>query len=107
MIKRKFKTHPIGYFHIDIAEVRTAMGKLYLFVAINRTSKFAFTELHEKATRSVAADFLRNLIKAVPYKVHTVLTDNGTHVTDPSGESWTVATAGDDAHDRASPTSPR
>ena len=35
--------------------------------------------LHEKATRSVAADFLRNLIKAVPYKVHTVLTDNGTH----------------------------
>ena len=55
------------------------MGRLYLFVAIDRTSKFAFTELHEKATRSVAADFLRNLIKAVPYKVHTVLTDNGTH----------------------------
>ena len=25
-IKRKFKTYPIGYFHIDIAEVRTAMG---------------------------------------------------------------------------------
>ena len=47
--------------------------------------------MHEKATRSVAADFLRNLIKAVPYKVHTVLTDNGTHFTDPSGESWTVA----------------
>jgi hypothetical protein len=90
-IRRKFKNYPIGYFHIDIAEVRTAMGKLYLFVAIDRTSKFAFTELHEKATRSVAADFLRNLIKAVPYKVHTVLTDNGTHFTDPSGESWTVA----------------
>ena len=67
------------------------MGRLYLFVAIDRTSKFAFSELHEKATRSVAADFLRNLIKAVPYKVHTVLTDNGTHFTDPSGESWTVA----------------
>jgi transposase InsO family protein len=63
----------------------------YLFVAIDRTSKFAFTELHEKATRSVAADFLRNLIKAAPYKVHTVLTDNGTHFTDPSGGSWTVA----------------
>ena len=67
------------------------MGRLYLFVAIDRTSKFAFTELHEKATRSVAADFLRSLIKAVPYKVHTVLTDNGTHFTDPSGRSWTVA----------------
>src|ERR1700677_4548066 len=71
-IRRKFKSYPIGYFHIDIAEVRTAMGRLYLFVAIDRTSKFAFIELHEKATRRVAADFLRNLIKAVPYKVHTV-----------------------------------
>ena len=90
-IKRKFKTYPIGYFHIDIAEVRTAQGKLYLFVAIDRTSKFAFTELHEKATRRVAADFLLHLIKAVPYKIHTVLTDNGTHFTDPKGESWSVA----------------
>ena len=28
--KRKFKSDPIGYFHIDIAEVRTEQGKLYL-----------------------------------------------------------------------------
>src|SRR5258705_5216825 len=90
-IKRKVKTYPIGYLHIDIPEVRTAEGRLYLFVAIDRTSKFAFTELHEKATRSVAADFLRNLIKVVPYKIHTVLTDNGTHFTDPGGESCSVA----------------
>jgi Integrase core domain/Helix-turn-helix domain len=90
-IKRKFKTYPIGYFHIDIAEVRTAEGRLYLFVAIDRTSKFAFTELHGKATRRVAADFLLHLIKAVPYKIHIVLTDNGTHFTDPKGESWSVA----------------
>src|SRR6202140_3666985 len=47
--KRKFKAYPIGYFHIDIAEVRTEEGKLYLFVAIDRTSKFAFVALHEKA----------------------------------------------------------
>jgi hypothetical protein len=26
--KRKFKAYPIGYFHIDIAEVRTKEGKL-------------------------------------------------------------------------------
>src|SRR5271156_1837115 len=45
--KCKFKTYPIGYFHIDIA--------------------------------------------AVPYKIHTVLTDNGLHFTDPRGESWTAA----------------
>ena len=24
----------------------------------------------------------------VPYKIHTVLTDNGTHFTDPGGETW-------------------
>jgi transposase InsO family protein len=89
--KRKFKSYPIGYFHIDIAEVRTAEGRLYLFVAIDRTSKFAFTELHAKATTRVAADFLRALIQAVPYKIHTVLTDNGTHFTDPGGGSWNPA----------------
>jgi hypothetical protein len=31
--------------------------------------------------RRTAGDFLRRLIAAVPYKVHTVLTDNGTHFT--------------------------
>ncbi len=71
--KRKFKSYPIGYFHIDIApfgeaqdrKVRTEQGKLYLFVAIDRTSKFAFIELHEATTR-VSGDFLRHLIAAVP-----------------------------------------
>jgi transposase InsO family protein len=62
-----------------------------LFVAIDRTSKFAFIELHEKATRRIAADFLLHLIQAVPYKIHTVLTDNGTHFTDTKGESWSAA----------------
>ena len=73
--KRKSKAYPTGYFHIDIAEVRTAEGKLYLLVAIDRTSKFAFVELRETVSRRDAADFLRRLIEAVPYKVHTVLTD--------------------------------
>ncbi|GEO17908.1 transposase [Microvirga aerophila] len=33
--KKKFKAYPIGYFHIDIAEVHTEEGRLYLFVAID------------------------------------------------------------------------
>jgi transposase InsO family protein len=81
---RKFKAYPIGYFHIDIAEVRTEEGRLYLLVAIDRTSKFAFVELHQKVTTRVAGDFLRHLIAAVPYKIHTVLTDHGIHFTTPS-----------------------
>src|ERR1700752_338165 len=48
--KKPFKRYPIGYFHIDIAEVRTGEGKLYLFVAIDRTSKFAFARLYPTAT---------------------------------------------------------
>jgi hypothetical protein len=82
--RRKFKAYPIGYFHIDIAEVRTEEGRLYLLVAIDRTSKFAFVELHEKVTTRVAGDSLCHLIDAVPYKVHTVLTDHGIHFTTPN-----------------------
>jgi hypothetical protein len=40
-----------------------------MFVAIDRTSKFAFVELDEKATTAVSGGFLRNLLKAVPYKI--------------------------------------
>ncbi len=88
--KKKFKT-PLGFFHIDIAEVRTEEGRLYLFVAIDRTNKFAFVELHEKATTQVSGDFLRHLIAVVPYKVHTVLTDNGIHFTTPGAGGSAVS----------------
>jgi hypothetical protein len=81
--RKKFKSYPIGYFHIDVAEVRTEQGKLHMFVAIDRTSKFAVVELHEKATTAVSRDFLLRLIAAVPYKIHTVLTDNGIQFTTP------------------------
>jgi len=50
-------------------------------VAIDRTSKLAFVELHRKAGKMIAAQFLRNLAAAVPYAIHTVLTDNGIQFT--------------------------
>ncbi|BAF89847.1 integrase [Azorhizobium caulinodans ORS 571] len=37
--KKRFKSYPIGVFHIDIAEVQTAEGELYLFVAVDGSSK--------------------------------------------------------------------
>ncbi len=79
--KKKFKAYPIGYFHIDIAEVQTAEGKLRLFVAIDRTSKFAYAQLHETAGKMAVAQFLRDLIAVVPYAIHTILTDNGIQFT--------------------------
>jgi transposase InsO family protein len=75
--KAKFKAYAIGFFNIDIPELQTAEGKLYLFVAIDRTSKFAFAQLADSATHVTASAFLVALIEAVPYKIHTILTGNG------------------------------
>jgi transposase InsO family protein len=75
--KKCFKRYPIRYFHINLAEVRTAEGKLNLFVAIDRTSKFAFVRLEKRAGKMEAAQFLRDLLQALPYRIYTVLTDNG------------------------------
>ncbi len=58
---------------------RVAEGKLYVFVGIDRISKFAVTQLIDKAGRRTAREFLEHLLKAVPYKIHTILTDSGIH----------------------------
>ena len=55
--RQRFKRYPIGFFHVDIAEVKTTEGKLYLFVGIDRTSKFAVTQLVDKADRRTARDW--------------------------------------------------
>jgi transposase InsO family protein len=88
--KQRFASYPIGYFHIDLAEVSTAEGKLRLFAAIDRTSKFVFVRLVESAGKMEAADFLRDLIKAMPYRIHTVLTDNGVQFTARKQDIWDI-----------------
>jgi hypothetical protein len=90
--KKKFKSYAIGFFHIDIAEVRTKEGKLHLFVGIDRTSKFAFVQLHEQADRPTAVAFLEALIAATPYGLHTILTDNGIQFADlpRNRDGWTA-----------------
>lgn len=88
--KKPFKAYPIGYFHIDIAQVQTAEGKLFLFVGIDRTSKFAYAELYSQATKAKAALFLKNLIQAVPYKINKILTDNGVQFTHRVQDQWAL-----------------
>ena len=91
--KKKFKDYLIGFFHIDITEVRTVQGKLHLFVAIDRTSKFVMTKLFDKATMKSAKEFLEALVKAVPYHIHTILTDNGIQFADlPKNRTGATAT---------------
>jgi transposase InsO family protein len=80
--RQQFKRYPIGFFHIDIAEVQTVEGNLYLFVGIDRTSKFAVTQLMDKADRKTAREFLEHLLKTVPYRIHKILTDNGIQFAD-------------------------
>ena len=83
--RKTFKAYPIGYFHIDIAEVQTAEGKLPLYVAVDRASQFAFVQLVRKTGRTSASAFPEALIRAVPYKIHAVLTDNGIQFTSRPG----------------------
>ena len=63
--------------------MRTGEGRLHLFVAVDRTSKFAFAQLHTQADRPTACALLQALIAACPYHLHAVLTDNGIRVAEP------------------------
>ena len=76
--RKRFKSYQIGYVHIDSCELRHTDGKLVMFLAIDRVSKFTYVEFHDSAGKKEGAAFLRNVVAVFPYKIHTVLTDNGT-----------------------------
>lgn len=60
--KIRFKDYPLGYLHVDFAEVQIEEGKQYLFGAIDRTNKLTFTELWAQATQNIAVGFLRRVL---------------------------------------------
>ena len=55
--------------------MQTGEGKPCLFVAIDRTSKFAVTQLVDTADRMTAWEFPEHVLAAVPCHIHTILTD--------------------------------
>jgi transposase InsO family protein len=75
--RERFAETRIGYVHIDVCELRLAQGKLFLFLAIDRVSKFAHVAFLDANTKMNGAAFLRQVVAAFPYRLHTVLTDNG------------------------------
>lgn len=75
----------------DIAEARTEKRNLHLFVAIDRSSKFAVAPLVEKANRKTAWEFLEYLLEALPFKIHKILTPLGTLLTKCPAGQWTTA----------------
>ncbi len=74
--KKNFKEYYYEYVHIDISEVHSEQGKAYMFVAIDRATKYIYVEIHTKMTQAIACIFLENLIEDVVFKIHTILTDN-------------------------------
>src|SRR5687768_18276923 len=75
--RKRFAETRIGYVHIDVCELRLAQGKLFMFLAIDRVSKFAHVAFLGANTKLNGAAFLREVVAAFPYAIHTVLTDNG------------------------------
>lgn len=76
--KRKaFKDYAPGYLHIDTTEVRIAKERFYLFVAVDRCTKFAHIKVTDNKRQETAAAFLKQVLAVCPFKVTKILTDNG------------------------------
>ncbi len=59
-----------------------------MFLAIDRVSKFVHVEFHPTAEMATGAQFMRGVVAAFPYQIHTVLTDNGVAFTKNASAKW-------------------
>src|SRR5919106_2578427 len=75
--RKRFAETRIGYVHVDVCELRLAAGRLFLFLAIDRVSKYAHVAFYDANTKLNGAAFLREVVAAFPCRLHTVLTGNG------------------------------
>jgi transposase-like protein len=78
-----FEDAPFGFVHADLKHLTRLQGKpAYVFVAIERTTRFAHVEIvHERSAATIAA-CLERFLEAFGHPVHTILTDNGSEFTD-------------------------
>jgi transposase InsO family protein len=80
-----FKDYTPGFVHVDVKylpQMADEDRRTYLFVAIDRASRWVYLErLTDKSAKS-AQGFFQRLLKAAPFKIYTVLTDNGKEFTD-------------------------
>jgi transposase InsO family protein len=82
---KTFKDYVPGYVHIDIKylpEMADEDGRSYLFVAIDRASRWVYLERHYTKSQDAAVRFLKNLRTKAPFIITTVLTDNDLAFTD-------------------------
>lgn len=83
--KKTFKDYEPGFVHIDIKylpQMPDETARRYLFVAIDRATRWVFIELYADQTDSSSVDFLSKVQQACPVKIVKLLTDNGSQFTD-------------------------
>ena len=78
--KKNFKVFPPGYVHVDITELRTEEGRLYLFVGVDSTTKFCFARLYKDETADTAVKFLSEMEASFPNLVNKIFTDKEGHI---------------------------
>src|ERR687884_438552 len=79
----RFKEYDLGFVHVDVKhlpKLRTSNGesrKRYLYVAIDRASRFVHLAVKDDETERSAVAFLNKAVQAFPFQVTHVLTDRG------------------------------
>ena len=82
---KSFKAYEPGYVHIDLKylpQMADETSRRYVFVAIDRATRWVFIAIKSHKTAAAARSFLSALAKAAPMKIKTLLTDNGREFTD-------------------------
>ena len=82
---KTFKDYEPGFLHIDIKylpQMPDETQRRYLFVAIDRATRWVYFRIYRDQTEVSSTDFLRRLKLAAPMKIQKVLTDNGSQFTD-------------------------
>jgi transposase InsO family protein len=82
---KPFKAYEPGYLHIDVKylpQMADEGRRRYLFVAIDRATRWVFVRIYTAKTAANARRFLRDLERAAPMQISHVLTDNGKEFTD-------------------------
>ena len=78
-----FEQATIGFIHIDLKHLPALQRrKSYVFVAIDRATRYVYLEIHPRRDGDTAAGFLNRFLAHFPHRVHTILTDNGSEFTD-------------------------
>ncbi len=82
---KTFKDYEPGFVHVDIKylpQMPDESQRRYLFVAIDRATRWVFVRLYADQGEASSCDFLWRLHEAAPMKITKLLTDNGSQFTD-------------------------